>query len=249
MENITVSFSPNTSQLAIIEKWLAKEYQIKKKGFYVNWHNSAIPSHGANRLAIISKGGRPIGFMTWFLENEKVAEIQLTEIESGQRKRGYCKYLLDAVLEKLSQSGIRVARLHCQPAASESVWKKLGFSKFPDFKAFLQQNSKEGKHLYKILENTAEVLNNPNGESNLIELWAGQSWEITTEIPQWSWHPKFISHSHCLETPIIVPAHYEWRMKWTSNGVAIHDDKIKYFSKSRLDFSDFLIIDELPIKA
>jgi len=71
MENIALSFSPIASQLAIIEKWLKEEYQIKKDGFYVNWQNSALPSYLANRLAILSEGDRPIGFMTWFLENEK----------------------------------------------------------------------------------------------------------------------------------------------------------------------------------
>ena len=249
MENIAVSFSPNASQLTIIEKWLEEEYRTKKKGFYVNWYNSALPSHTAGRLGILLKGEEPIGFMTWFLENEKVAEIQLAEIEPRQRKKGYGKYLLNAILEKLTLSGIRIVRLHCQPAASENVWKKLGFNKFPNFKVFAEANSPEGKHLFKILNDVPEATEKINAESDLIELWAGQPWEVSNEKPKWSWHPQFLPNSHFLSPFIISPAHYEWKMRWTSNGTVIHNDKIKYFPNMRLDFSDFLIIDELPIKA
>ena len=172
----------------------------------------------------------------------------MAEIEPGQRKKGYGKYLLNAVLEKLCQTGIRVVRLHCQPAASENVWKQLGFNNFPKFKAFAEANSPEGKHLFKILNNVPKVQEGNYNENNLIELWAGQPWEISNEKPQWSWRPQFIPGSPRLETPIISPANFEWKIKWTCNGVIAHNDKIKYFPKIRLDFSDFLIIDELPIK-
>jgi len=248
MEDIVLSFSPTIDQLSIIEIWLKEEYQVKKIGFYVNWQNSALPAYAVNRLAILLKRDRPIGFITWFLENEKVAEIQLAEIEPGKRKKGYGKYLLNAVVENLRQKGIHVVRLHCRPAGSENVWKKLGFSNFPNFKAFAEANSPEGKHLYRILNQVTDVQEKKHRENDLIELWAAQPWEISDEKPQWSWYAQFIPSNYRLENPIISPAHYEWKIKWTRNGEVLHDGKIKYFPKIRLDFSDFLIIEELPVK-
>jgi GNAT superfamily N-acetyltransferase len=247
MDNLTISLSPSISQLANIEKWLEEEYESKHQGFYCNWYNSALPAHVTNRLAILLKGEEPIGFITWFIHYDKVAEIQLAEIKPGQRNKGFGKYLLNAILEKFSQAEISVARLRCQPAKTESVWKKLGFHNFPNLEDFMKANLPTGKHLFKILQNAAKVLEGNYIEGDLIELWAGQSRAISNGRPDWSWNPRFESGAHFLKPPIIVPAHYEWTMRWTRNKIVIYNGKIKKFRKLRLDFSDFLIISELPI--
>jgi len=246
MQNVIVSFEPSPEHVDIIEKWLIKESKSSKPGFFVNWQNSVLISHSRGLMAVVLLNENPIGFITWYKENDRVAEIVITEIQPGFRKKGYGRIMVEALLTKLKNDAIYVVKLHCQPSTSEKAWKKLGFIQFPKIDGFHEYNSADGKHLYKILCTSAELTTVDAG-GEIIELWAAEPYEADREQPLWTWQLMFEGDSRKLIRPIIFPAKRKWQIRWTRNNSIVKQDGIKYFQKEEIDFSEFLIIEQLPL--
>jgi hypothetical protein len=78
-----------------------------------------------------------------------------------------------------------------------------------------------------------------------IELWIDEPYMTRNISPKYTWNIDFIKDTRRLAKPIIHPAHYEWRIRWTSNGQIVVDHKVKYFPTD-IYFGTFIIIDELP---
>lgn len=246
MQNIIVSFEPSSEHIDTIEKWLIKESKTSKPGFFVNWQNSVLVSHSRGLMAITLFNDSPLGFITWYKENERVAEIVIAEIQPGYRKKGYGRIMVEALLTKLKKDAIYVVKLHCQPSTSEKAWKKLGFVQFPKIDGFRDYNSPDGKHLYKILRNAAD-LSTDGTEGEIMQLWAAEPYEAEREQSICTWQLIFEGDSRKLVRPIIFPAKRKWQIRWTKNNSIIKQDGIKYFQREEIDFSEFLIIEQLPL--
>ena len=138
MKGCKIYFKPIQQHIDEIKDWLMEEDKVSGTGFFCNW-SSITESFSAGKLAVLVYKQKAIGFMSWF-EWEKVARLQLAEIKPANRKQGFGRYLAEALFAKLLRKGFAVLDLHCQPAASEKVWKRLGFMRFPEAADFQREN-------------------------------------------------------------------------------------------------------------
>lgn len=238
-----INFSPADHHISEIKKWLIDEERKTRKGFYCNWEIIK-SSYVKGQLITISHRNRTIGFATFYSNTEKTIKIEIAEIKPSYRKKGAGKKLTAELLKHFKDKGVVVAYLQCAPETSEPIWKKLGFIEYPDPPENYNFNASGNKQLFQIL--TPHINPNNLGESNeRIELWNDEPYRTGDTEPTYVWHLEFIPNTRKLKTPIIHPAHYEWRIRWTSNGKVIKDNKIKYFGKE-IDYETFIVIDELP---
>ena len=78
-------------------------------------------------------------------------------------------------------------------------------------------------------------------------LWSVEPYLVGKTLPAWKWHPKFKGRSRKLVKPIIFPAKSDWNIRWLINGDVKNENKVKRFLKTEIDFSNFIIIEELPL--
>lgn len=242
--NYEVIFSPSDKQFGEIEKWLIDEEIKAGKGFYCNW-KFIKSSFDNNELATISFNNTTIGFVTWRITTDKTARIEIAEIRPSHRKKGIGKKLIDHLIEFLKTKNIVVVDLQCAPADSEPIWKRLGFVEFPDPPERYKFNSDGNKKLYKILTDHLRR-SSVRRNDETIELWNNEPYR-TIEItpPTYIWNLEFTNSTRKLSKPIIQPASYEWRIRWSKNEKTIEDEKVKRFT-TEIDFNSFIIIEELP---
>ncbi|TCD03223.1 GNAT family N-acetyltransferase [Pedobacter psychroterrae] len=243
MKGLKIKYKPSQDDIDEIESWLVAEEQASHEGFYCNW-SIILQSFEDKKAALLIVEEKAIGFITWF-ERDKVATIQIAEIKPEERKKGYGRYLAEHLFGKLLKKGFVVLDLHCQPARSEAVWKKLGFVRFTDTKGFESENSEEGRHLYRILIPSLK----PTKALKLnetISLWDTEPY-LAGDQARWKWHPKFQNGSRELKLPIIFPAKRDWQISWNKDGQVIKSEKIKYFRREGIDFSNYIIIEKLPL--
>lgn len=237
-----VTFSPSDIQLADIEKWLIDEDIDTKGGFYCNW-KIIKTSFTNNELATISLNNKTVGFVIWSITSDKTARIEIAEVKPSFRNIGIGKKLIDQLTVYFKEKNIYVVDLQCAPAESETIWKRLGFVEFPDQPENYKFNSDVNKKLYKILSDhlqQSSLLQN----DETIELWNNEPYRTKELTPTYIWNLEFENGTRRLSKPIIQPASYEWRIRWTKNGLEIIDNKVKRFAKE-IDFGTFIIIEEL----
>jgi len=243
MKSYSINFKPTSDQIEEIKTWLIEEESNLGKGFYCNW-SSIAHSFNDGKIAVLIEKQCAIGFITWF-EWEKFARIQIAEIKPDYRRKGFGKYMTERLFEKLEKKGIAVIDLHCQPATSQKIWKRMGFKRFPDVKDFIKENNEKEPYLYKILVPHLK----PTKSSALkesIQLWQIEPHLARQESYALKWHPRFEKGSRRLVYPIISPAKREWQIQWSKNDGTFKSDKIKYLLRIDIDFGNFLIINELP---
>lgn len=242
-----ISFSPTKMKFEEVEAWLMIEYNKKREGFYCNWE--IIKSfYEDNQLAIASKGNKAIGFITWRFIGGKTVRIEIAEVKPTFRKKGVGKFLVNEFFKFAKEKGAVVCDLQCSPETSEPFWKRLGFVEFTDPLENLRFSYDSDKKLYMVLVEsliTAKQLTN----KEIIELWNDEPYRTTNSAPTYIWNLEFAEGTRRLLKPIIQPAHYEWRIRWTIDGKVIVDDKIKRFAQEDIDFGTFIIIKELPISS
>src|SRR5690606_8265830 len=146
----------------------------------------------------------------------------------------------------IKDKGVRVVDLQCSPNTSEPVWKRLGFVDFPDTPENYDFNSFDNKRLFYILTEHLPTSSFHCADAT-IELWNEEPYTTDENTPPtYFWNLEYVDGTRKLSKPIIHPAHYEWRMRWRINGKTTVDDKIKRF-KTKIDFWNFIIIDELSL--
>ena len=244
MKGLKVKFTPSQDDITEIENWLIAENKSLREGFYCNW-SVIFESYKNKKLGVLLSEQKAIGFITWS-ERDKVTKIEIAEIKPELRKKGYGRYLVEQLFQKLLKRGVAVLDLHCQPAKSEAFWKRLGFVRFPDVKDFERENSEKGRYLYRImiphLKPTKSLLS-----KEAINLWRVEPVLATREPARWKWHPKFQKGTRKLMLPIIFPAKRDWQISWSKNDHSIKNNKIKRFGSDCIDFGKFIIINELPV--
>lgn len=243
MKDVKVSFDPTNNQIEEVKTWLIEEDKVSKEGFFCNW-KLIQNSYKEKTIGIIIVSENVVGFITW-CGSEPVTSIDIAEVKPKFRRMGYGKILAEALFIKLQQQGTKVLELHCQPAQSEKIWKKLGFKNFPDVNDFEDFNTSEGRHLYKTLVPFTDPTKSTKLKTESIELWVVEP-HLTTEFsPQWIWNLKFEKGSRKLIKPIIFPAKRDWNIVWKINLDTIQENKIKRFQKGNIDFGNFIIIEDL----
>lgn len=244
-DNYEVTFSPTVNHLDEIEKWLIEEDKESNEGFYCNW-DAIKSSFDKRELTTISLNDKTVGFATWRLTTDNTARIEIAEIKPSERGKGIGKMMIGQLIGFLEEKNIDVIDLQCAPARSEPFWKHLGFVEFPAPLNNHPFNANGNKKLYKIL-NDHLLPSSTRQNEETIELWNDEPYK-TNEIkpPTYIWDLEFINGTRKLSKPIIHPAHYEWRLRWTKNGQVMKDDKVKRFIK-KIDFCSFIIIEELSL--
>jgi hypothetical protein len=134
--------------------------------------------------------------------------------------------------------------LHCQPASSEKIWKKLGFKKFPDVPGFDKENSPNDPYLYRIIAPFLEPVKVPTSKDVLM-LWSVEPYQADREQPRWLWDLTFQPNGSGLTFPIIIPAKRDWNLRLLIDGTNVMENKIKKFGPVEIDFGDFLVIENL----
>lgn len=242
--NYEVIFLPSSKQLDEIEKWLKDENKKTNEGFYCNWE--IIKSSFCDKnIVTISNNKKTIGFAIWRITTDKTARIEIAEIKPSHRKKGFGRKLINHLIDFLKNKNIYVIGLHCAPTSSKPIWEKLGFIEFPDSQKDNKFNSNCKNKLYKILvDNLNQSFVQDNDET--IELWHDEPYRIDKDTqPTFIWNLKFNNESRKLSIPIIQPASYEWRIRWSKYCITIKDDKVKRFS-TEIHYDSFIIICELP---
>ncbi|WP_443946010.1 hypothetical protein ACJVDH_02570 [Pedobacter sp. AW1-32] len=244
MKGCKLHFKITLDQLDEIRSWLVEEEKASGEGFLCNW-SSIAQSYQDKKLGILTMNKQAIGFITWF-EWEKVARIQLAEIRLGYRRNGYGKYIAEELFFRLERIGIKVVDLHCQPASSEKIWKRLGFKRFPEVKDFERENSTKGRYLYKILVPHLKPTRY-RASREAVKLWYSEPHIVRIRAADLIWHPKFEKGTRNLIKPIIHPAKRDWQISWDKLTEISRTDKIKYFSRNEIDFGNFIFINTLPL--
>lgn len=245
MKELDISFNTTAKHLKNIKSWLIAEEKTGNKGFFCNW-NVIEQSFNNKKIGVILEENKVIGFITWF-DRDRITTIEIAEIRPGFRRMGYGRKLAQALFDNLQKQGVTALTLHCQPAESEKVWKRMDFKRYPSVPDFGDYNSEKGKWLYKILIPFIKPTKSIKGKES-IELWSVEPYQIERVSPEWKWHPKFKKGTRTLIKPIVFPAKRDWNIRWKNNdGLIIRDEKVKRFGKDEIDFTNFIIIEKLPL--
>lgn len=237
--SVSINFHPGAVEIEDIEQWLQDEYRSSGEGFFVNWNNIK-SSYENKELAALIINGRANGFVTWYSSSELTARINILEIRPIFRMQGYGKMLIDRLLSFLKEKGYLVVDLACIDDVSERFWTSLKFKILPDFEESFQRVYKQIQ-LFSIL--TVPIDPGCVGqEEETLELWDKPPFRTTNLDPSWTWKLIYENGTNILVSPIIVPAHYDWRIRWKKANQVIFDNSIRKFSRLRIDHDKYLII-------
>jgi len=133
---------------------------------------------------------------------------------------------------------IYVVDLCCAPASSQSYWRGLKFKASPSFEGSDSIN----KELYRIIVECSKSQNVISKAPEIIELWDGEPYETINSIPNWTWRVKYNKGTKELKTPIIIPGHPNWRIRWRKGELVIFDGKVWRFKKKEIYFGGYIVI-------
>ncbi|RTY89641.1 GNAT family N-acetyltransferase [Flavobacterium sp. GT3R68] len=229
-----ILFEPNEKYIQQITTWLFEESQSGLNSFIYNFNNSQFTND--NFICLIDDNDFCIGYISYSII-DKYAKIEVVVIKNNKKRNGFGKILLNELTVHLLNKNVVVMELFCEPSSSKKIWKKLGFKEFKEKENHKFLNSKDFKNpwLYKPL--VPEVSSTKNHKLNsYIELWTISEHSASNYSPQYKWD---------LLTPnstIIYPIDEEWKIKYVSEGNIIYEGMIKRFSKQKIAFGNFLII-------
>ena len=233
---LKTNFNPSEKHLADIKKWLTKEWNKTKSGFYDNW-NIIENGFSKNNIVVITKNNFVIGFVVYRI-HEFQAVIDIAETKPTERKKGIAKKLINDTLDYFAQKGVLVCELFCSPENSEPFWKRIGFENFPE----LPHNSII--NMFKPLVETFKPAEKAESDTK-ISLWNCEPYQAEKEKAKWNWDLNFVEDNETLTKPIIFPVSSDWQMELTKNGKKIISQKVKRFPIDLADYGSFMIIRKL----
>jgi len=239
MGNLQSFLRPTQKDINEIEEWLCAEYKATKKGFYTD-RDVLDQSFRDKTLIVLKADKKVVSFIAWKCYTANTAMISITETHPDLRRKGFIRILLDALISMLQKSGISVVNLKCISKESETVWKQLGFSEFPEDE---NQKRSDKKALFRIIVPVSEINDLQGAES--LELWHMGDHAISSLIPNAAWNLAFTVGSRTLQQPIIYPAHYDWHICWKRNDNVAYKGKVKNFP-TPISFDRFIIVTHLP---
>jgi len=113
------------AQLETVIRWLRKEALEEKGGFYCN-RSIIRSSFRKSEMKCIVIGRVVVGFAIISLNIQNSA-IDIFEIRSGYRNKGYGKKFASYLINLLFTQGSPLIKVECSPHASEWFWRELGF--------------------------------------------------------------------------------------------------------------------------
>lgn len=234
----SITYSPTPEQLAQIESWLISEQKEHDKGFYCNWETIS-NAFQKNLMAVISTEGNAIGFAIWYSSSERTATLNIIEIKSTERRKGFGKILTEALMAHLLQKGIVIIDANCISTSSEKLLYGLGYLPYPE-----TESRQEGKYLYRIM---IPYLDHAPSETATVELWNNEPYCTDTVPAKWKWETYLLNAKGELILPIIHPCCADWRIRYSVDGKTIKDSKVKYFITDEIYFAGYMILKNLPI--
>lgn len=235
-----IIFNPTVDHLQELECWLKAEEVETNEGFYCNWHIIR-NSFEKNDLVILEYHNLAIGLLVYTV-SELTVKIDIAEIKPDFRGRGLGRFFVDGFLDVMAKRNILVAELYCKPLAAEPIWKKLSFLNFPKFP------NESRVRMYRVLVPALKPEQHLNNSDGLIELWNDEPYLAMNQPPVWQWVIKYKPNSQELLYPIIHPASYEWQICWRTGAEIFFTNRIKRFDKVKIEYGNFIIIKELPLK-
>ncbi|NCU06186.1 MAG: GNAT family N-acetyltransferase [Chitinophagaceae bacterium] len=238
-----VNFKPTEAQVGEIKKWLMEEDRKTGDGFYCNW-KTIKSSFDNEQLVTISHLNKAIGFVTYDDSITHTVKIVIAEIQPFYRGKGVGRFFISELSRYWAEKGCVVLFLECSPETSAPIWMKLGFKEYTDSPEKYRFSLSSGKQLFQILMDHLEP-NHATLSNEKIELWNDELYRVRNTEPKYIWYLDFIPNTRKLKKPIVHPAHYDWRIRWSSNSKTIKDDKIKYFG-NEIIYGTFIVIKDLP---
>jgi len=235
MNDLEIFLKPTQNDINDIEQWLEAEYKKSRSGFYTD-RDVLEQSFRDKTLIILKMNGKAVSFIAWKCYAEHTAKISIAETHPDFRRKGFARILLNALISCFQKNDIHVIDLQTNSDQSETTWKHLGFTEFPEDKKL------EEKELFKVIVPVPEFDNLAGAET--LELWHMDTHAISGVDPNASWNLSFIDNSRILQTPIVYPAHYDWHLCWKKGGEIAYEGRLKRFP-TLISFGRFMIIKNL----
>lgn len=239
--NYAISFTPTTSHLQQIEKWLIDEKNNSGEGFYVNW---SIINAFFNRkeLAVLTVDNDAVGFCCWRTTSDFSGQFNILEIHPTYRGKGLGAWFNSELEKFFVSNNILVVDVQCVPETSEAFWRKMNFIDVPPNHRFWD---KQTTHLFKCLVPSLQPVVEHNN-INYIEIWDAEPYATVDKDAKWKWDLD-ITGENKLVLPIIQPCHRDWRIRLVLDNKTITDNKVKRFGELEIDYGPYIIIQELPV--
>lgn len=232
-----IDIKPDKRDINEILNWLKNDINNNGEGFYCN-KDIIEKSFERGNLITFKNGNENIGLVTWNEVDRMLINIDIFVIHPSYRGLGFGTFYYNAISDFFRSIGFKIVRLFCRPYTSESFWKKIGLTKFPDC-----VYTEHKLTYYKVLVDTASTSYISNKDK--IELWDVEPYEAEKKNPRWIWYVE--TQKEMLLYPIIQPCNCNWNLRWSRDGVVLKEEKVKYFTNDdyELFHSDFLYIDKL----
>lgn len=239
MNDLQIILKPTQNDTNEAEEWLEAEYKATRKGFYTD-RDVLDQSFRDKTLILLKMRGKVVSFIAWKYYVENTAKISIAETHPDFRKKGLSRMLLDALIRTFQKKGILAIDLQSISIESETAWKHLGFTEFPEDK---KDRRSEEKELFKVIVPVMEISTLTAAET--LELWHMDTHEISDLTPNAGWNLSFIDGSRNLKQSIVYPIHYDWHIRWKKNGAIVYEGRVKRFP-TQISFGRFMIVKSLP---
>lgn len=113
------------AQLQTVIRWLRKEELEEEAGFYCN-RSIIRDSFRKSEMKCVIVDRVVVGFAIFSL-NTSHSKIDIFEIRSRYRRKGYGKKFASYLIDMLFTQGAKCIFIECSPRASEKFWRGLGF--------------------------------------------------------------------------------------------------------------------------
>lgn len=233
MNNILIT-QPTKEQLFELEKELKTEFETYNSGFYRHW-DEIERAFNKNDIILFQSDSKIVGFVV--VERDEIAvKIDLFQIIKPFQNKGLGGLFYKLVFDLLKREQYKVIHLHAVND-SQSFWVNHGFIKVENTgKWSIPEDT-----YFKTFVDTS-IPNDNIDSSNKIEIWNSQ---LVRDDEKANW--AFDASENF--KPIIFPAHGDWQMKWTKNGIVKYCDGIKYLGRGKgftIHYSPFVYIEKLP---
>lgn len=113
------------AQLETVIRWLRKEDREESSGFYCN-RSIIRNSFSKNEMKCLVIGRVVVGFAI-FSFNTSSSAIDILEIRTGYRQKGYGTKFARYLINMLFTQGAPCIAIECSPHISAQFWRKFGF--------------------------------------------------------------------------------------------------------------------------
>jgi GNAT superfamily N-acetyltransferase len=239
-----ITFDPKVENLEEVKLWLKEECESEGSSFICNWEVIESCFH-SKRMSCAIVDGAAVGFLCWS-EVGRLTELSIAAIRPAVRRHGIGGILANATTEYLAQTHeVLIVRLECNPPASESFWRKVGFTNLPI--GFEQSSANVSTTLFRIL--VPHLTPAASGDAReTIKLWTYEPWEVSEAVtPAWTWNVDPERGKNPFPKPIVQLCRGDWCFEWKRGNETLCRGKAKHVLKAYCTSSKVLYLEGLEI--